>query len=39
MLNYYAIAIATGLTHERALMFAEAMKHKEKADINHLIVK
>lgn len=38
MLNHYAIAIATGLTHEKALLFAAEMS-KGKTDINHLIVK
>lgn len=35
-MNYYDLAIATGLTHERALLFAAAMTHKNKPNINHL---
>lgn len=38
MLKNYAIAIATGLTHEKALLYAAAMS-KGKTDVNHLRVK
>jgi len=36
-MNYYLIAIASGVSHEKALMFDLAMK-KGKTNINHLRV-
>jgi len=38
-INYYELAIATGLSQEAAKLFATAMTHSDKLNINHLIVK
>lgn len=38
-MDYYKLALATGLTPEQAKFFADAMKRTDKPDINHLTIK
>ena len=35
-MDFYKIAIETGLSHDAALFFATAMTHKVKPSIDHL---
>ena len=38
-MDYYKLALLTGLTDEQAKLFATAMTHSIKQDINHLTIK
>lgn len=38
-MDYYKLALATGLTIDQAKLFATAMTHSNKPDINHLTIK
>lgn len=37
--HYYQLALASGLNEAQAKLFATAMTHQDKPNINHLIIK